>query len=268
MITRLIATSTARSLAAAALLVFALGLTGCNSGDENKNPVGPGGSSGSTVMTGTFTGANENGRVGLTIHATSLAHMPGAGKATVIGSAVLNVDAGTTVDLSGTYDPATDSLFVTGGGYTLVGKLRMEGFLPAIAGVYVGPNGSGTFEVLVGSQNEIGVYCGTYLNSVLVQQGRWSFLLFQNRVIGLQSPESGGFIRMTGDATGTGPTKTLTFTSDPEFGSMTATGTVNTQTHHASGNWTMTDDAGTESGTWTAEYCENGTSEEAARMAP
>lgn len=272
MTTRQIATARTRRLAAAAALVLALGLAGCNDdSNDTKNPVGPGGSSGSTLLTGTFTGASENGRIDLTIQTTNLAHVPGAAKATVIGTAVVNVDAGPTIDLSGTYDPVTDSLFVTGGGYTLVGKQRMEGFLPAIAGVYVGPNGTGNFEVIVGSQAEIGVYCGTYLNAALVQQGRWNFLIFQNRVIGLHSPASGGFIRMTGDATGTGTTRTLTFTSDPEFGTMTGAGTLNTQTEHASGTWSSTDDAGTVSGTWTAEYCENGTGgdlEEHARMAP
>src|SRR6185369_14901186 len=75
--TRQIATARARRLAAAAALVLALGLAGCNDdSNDTKNPVGPGGSSGSTLLTGTFTGASENGRIDLTIQTTNLAHVP------------------------------------------------------------------------------------------------------------------------------------------------------------------------------------------------
>jgi len=60
-------------------------------------------------------------------------------------SAKVNLGGGKTFSLTGTYDEATKTLSISGGGYTLTGTLTGS----TLSGTYTGPNGAGSVATTV-----------------------------------------------------------------------------------------------------------------------
>jgi hypothetical protein len=152
-----------RFMLATCLLVV---LAGCSSSsDGSSGSSGTSGSSGATAggvaFRGTLTAKGESGVVEATLPAgtTTASLRPLAGEA-VTNSVVatVNLGGGKTFSLSGTYDAATKTLTITGGGYTLTGTLVGS----TLSGTYTGPNGPGSFALQAAAAGAVNVYCGTY----------------------------------------------------------------------------------------------------------
>jgi hypothetical protein len=77
---------------------------------------------------------------------------------------------GGTVPLTGSYDPATGALTLSGGGYSLTATIKDgQG-----GGSYTGPKGTGSFVVTAGSGVE--VFCGTFDNDDHTSYGVWNLV--------------------------------------------------------------------------------------------
>lgn len=106
------------------LPAFALSLlliAGCGK-DEPANPVNPGngGGSTSTQLTGSFLNSSETGLLTVDIETTNLApsFQTVVRDTAVTATAVASTETGTAVVLSGTYKPGSDSLELSGQGWT------------------------------------------------------------------------------------------------------------------------------------------------------
>lgn len=74
-------------------------------------------------------------------------------------SGVLRIVGGSTVNLTGSYNTANDSLYVSGGGYTFAGRFSGG----QISGVCSGPNGTGIFTAAASTaSNPVKVYTGEF----------------------------------------------------------------------------------------------------------
>jgi hypothetical protein len=247
-------------LALAALgIVSLLTFNGCGD-DNNDNPTNPGGGATSTSFTGTFVNGSEGGLMTVTVNTTTLARALRAATA-VTASGVITPDGGSPISLTGTYDSATDSLYLNGGGYAFGGQYDGSGAIAGIAGLYTGPNGAGQFGCATGSSASIGVYCGTYQNQAVTETGNWNLVTSGSYIVGLAVPSGQTFgLGLEGTLTGTGTTRTITVGSDDGNGGLlTATGTLNTTTHAMSGTWHTTQDAApVDSGSWSGNLCTTG----------
>jgi hypothetical protein len=151
--------------AVAALLAF----IGCS--DDDKAPTAPGG--GGTPTTTSFTGilsdGLSSGKLTVTVNTTTLAgHRPvrgllGAANAPVTATGVAKV-GGVTTNMTGTYDPDTDSLYLAGGGWTIAGLLSTDGTESQIEGTVTGPGGTGFFICANLPNRTINIYTGKYWN--------------------------------------------------------------------------------------------------------
>ena len=121
---------------------------------------------------GTLTGKAENGIIDLTMPAGAKAssiHTLGDPAPANAVNGTLNLGNGKIVTLTGTYDSTTGTVTLSGGGYTLTGKL-VGGTL---SGTYTGPNGGGSFAVQSTVSGAVAVYCGTYTGS---SAGSWNLV--------------------------------------------------------------------------------------------
>jgi len=140
------------------VLFLAIIVTGCKKDD---NPVTTPPPTGSTTWIGTLANASETGSFTLTFSSAigKLAPRMIADVESVITVSGSIKIGSTTILLNGTYETTTDSLYVTGGGYTFTGKLNSG----HITGTYTGPNGPGGFSASPStSEGSVKVYCGTY----------------------------------------------------------------------------------------------------------
>jgi hypothetical protein len=231
------------SLAVASFL-----LVGCSKDD---NPAGSGGGNGPTYY-GTFANSAESGS--LTLNFSSA---PKAGPATtdnilvvITISGTLKIQGGSTVSLTGTYNTVTDSLKISGGGYSFAGTL-VNGDL---SGTYSGPNGSGTFIAGTSVSGSITFFCGTYTETSPASgehHGRLNIVLDGARL--------GVLVREDTDSSNTvlGFKEILSGTAITIYVSGTsgfplATGTINSAKTAMSGTY----NSGDEQGTWSAELCQ------------
>jgi hypothetical protein len=142
-----------------------------------------------------------------------------------------------TVNLSGTYNPRTDQLSVSGSGYTFTGAFDGQSRLE---GTFTGPTTDGSFitEVSTGTAQ---TFCGSYSGD---DQGTWSFVVTGGEVHGLaQSSISGSApIPLNGVVDSQGHITIYLPGTQTVFAEGTITGTS------ASGTWT--DPESGDSGTW------------------
>ena len=224
-------------LTCAALVV--LGTAGCSSdttgkssgGTTSSGSTGSSGTTGGTQYKGTFAGKGEGGSIDVTVSAaggdvTQKSIHP---MATLQVSGTLKITGGTTSTITGTFDDVTNTLTITGGGYTFTGKLGSTG----ITGTYSGPNGSGNFSVLSGAASK--AYCGTYgAGASTSGAGVWNFTVNGTALVGSYSDVKGTGGGLTGTVAGDGKV-------DIKTDGGTATGAISGDTANGTypgGAWT------------------------------
>ena len=209
-------------------------------------------------FTGAFLNGFEAGLLNVTIDGGSLAPSLRAAvlaDTVVTATGVLSPDGGGVISMSGTYDTATDSLKLSGQGYSFLGQYYDTSVPPAVDGNYTGPNGAGAFVVLPGSTVAVKVFCGAFESDSTATAGRWNIVISGAALVGIEAPHGDpGFVGFSGMVTGTGVQRTLSFTTGTEF-ILNGDGTWNTSTNHVSGTWSAEDD----SGTWGGDRCLPGT---------
>ena len=181
---------------AVAMTLLVLG--GCSSSSDNSGTSGgTSGSSGTAgsgpVFKGTLTGKGESGVVDVTLPAgakiASISPLADpAPTSTVV--ATINLGGGKTFSLTGTWDDATKTLTITGGGYTLTGTLTGS----TLSGTYSGPNGAGSFALQATTTGVVNVYCGTYADTAGGGGGSW------NLVQGADNKLSGSYTDKAADS--------------------------------------------------------------------
>jgi len=244
---------------AAFLLVLLAFLAGCGSDDGGtSNPIVPGGGRPSTQLIGTFANGSQAGSITIAIATASLA--PALRSAAVRDSPVaasgeLNLEAGGVVTLTGTYERGTDSLHLSGGGYTFGGYYYRGSVPPVLGGEYTGPSGAGSFGCFPGTGTTVKVFCGEF-RSGTSPVGHWNLAIAGTSLMGLEAPygdyPATGF---SGTVEATGAFRDLTFSGSGTDFLLNGSGTWNTATDHVTGTWT-TDDG---SGTWSVTRCLPGT---------
>ncbi|HEX9581414.1 MAG TPA: hypothetical protein VF970_09955, partial [Gemmatimonadales bacterium] len=161
----------------------------------------------------------------------ALASNPTEPAAPVNITATLKIKGGSNVSLTGSYDPDSKVLALTGGGYTF-GATFVAGRL---SGTFTGPNGGGLFTAFSRRGGEVELFCGDFTGAA---DGVWNLARNGNDLSGAFHETDGS---TAGTLTGTlsGSTINLTFTGG------TATGTLSGS--NVSGTWTSTGS----SGSWT-----------------
>ncbi|HET7498001.1 MAG TPA: hypothetical protein VFM00_06850 [Candidatus Eisenbacteria bacterium] len=235
-----------------AVAVSAALLAGCAKKHQPTAPT-PGSPMPQTQLTGVFVGGSENGLLDVTIDLGSLA-MPGDTVVSALG--VMSKDGGGVVNLTGTYDTATDSLRLSGQGFELAG-LYLEGGAPIrIEGRFVGPadSGSGLFTALPGRRpSAVHAFCATYENSAATMWGTLNFAVAGNGVAGFEVVDGEtAVVAVQGTAAGTtGTTRSLAFAGSDFIGN----GSWNMSTGHVAGVWASPRG----SGVWSGDLCIAGT---------
>ena len=121
---------------------------------------------------GTLTGKSESGIIDLTLppgtKTSSVRFLADPDAANAVNGTI-NLGNGKTVTLTGTYDSASGTVSLTGGGYTLTGKLTGG----TLSGTYTGPNGTGSFALQSTVSGAVVVFCGTYTGT---SAGTWNLV--------------------------------------------------------------------------------------------
>ena len=244
---------------AAVLLVLLAFVAGCGSDDGGtNNPVVPGGDRISTQLIGTFANGSEAGSIFLSIATANLApaiRSPAVRDSPVAATGELNPGRGGVVTLRGTYERGTDSLHLSGGGYTFEGFYSRASVPPIVGGAYAGPFGAGSFGCFPGTGATVKVFCGEFRAGTSTV-GHWNFAIAGTSLMGFEAPNGDNpTVGFSGTVESTGTFRDLTFSGSGADGLLYGAGTWNTATDEVTGTWT-TDDG---SGTWSATRCLPGT---------
>ena len=223
------------------ILFVAIIISGCKKDDNPATP--PVTVTGATTYIGTLASPTETGFITLVFSASVSKQVPysvQSAESTVSVSGYIKI-AGDSILLSGTYNSVTDSLFVTGGGYTFQGKLSGG----HITGGYTGPNGPGSFSASPStSEGSVKVYCGTYQETspTTTAHGRFNLVVTGSVVSGItdDGTQLGGAVN--------GNTITITIT-----GIQVATGTISGSS--ISGTYSIPSNP-VHSGNWQASICQ------------
>jgi hypothetical protein len=211
-----------RPLFLGAALLTLVALQGC-SDDDDDNPMDPGGQS--TELSGIYVSHYDGGKMTVTIPLASAALAPRLGGSAlahdVAVTGLLSPDLGETVDLTGTYNEETDSLYATGTNpgfsspYLMWGKYEPVGSVPGIAGHYQGPNAPGGFVLAAGGSGTVTAYCGVTIIDGETSTGRINLIVVGTQMAGAVIVYTGelGLERLyhiQGTITGTAPNQTIT----------------------------------------------------------
>lgn len=249
-----------RALACVAVLGLVTWV-GCS--DDEENPMNPGGGGPtSTSFTGMFIGGGDGGRMSLTIATTTLAPALRSGllrSAIVTATGSLDPNGGAVIPLTGTYDTDTDSVYATGGGYSIAGAYDSTGTEIAMLGGYTGPNGDGFFACL-GASTSITTLCGSFDNQSMTETGLWNIFIYGDDVAGAAVPDGASTVLgFEGTVVGTGNPRTINLSGSDGAVDLTGTGSWNTTTNVVTGTWD-TVDSGTlmpiDNGTWGGTPCD------------
>jgi len=229
-------------MTAVILMAGALAFLGCG-GDDDKNPVTPGGG---TPTTTTFIGIASDGvtsgKLTITVISASLTGGIRAGalhaaSVVAVGNIITHTSA---TPLTGNYDPDLDSLYLSGTGWTLIGHLESDGGDDTILGQLTGPNGPGYF-VSGHLSSPLNIYTGKYHNQAMSDSGTWDMAIYADTVfIVAFAPGDPGPTTMDGFLSGSEPNRTITaHTGDPATFDIDVTGTLN-GAGAVGGLWTYT----------------------------
>lgn len=237
---------------------------GCDDDDDDDDN-GP--TPTQTTMSGSLAGGTiETGTLDVTIQSGTLAAqlrnqaaptiLRPAGTVVVAATGVVDLEGlGGQVSLGGTYNTDTDSLFLSGSGYTLEGRRSNTGAGQVIEGLYTGPNGNGAFFVLAGAGQPLQSYCGTYTSTALADSGFFQVTVRGTSLTGfaISKLDANDIIRLYGDATGNGTVLDIEI-QDPTNpgGAPLAEGTWDTSTDIMTGTYGYAGDTGT----WEMTICD------------
>lgn len=233
-----------------ALTLAPASLVGCGDSDDTSgSPQGGGGGTpnGGTQLAagsyrGVFTGDSDMGSIEVVVpadsHAASL-HLLHDGTTTPL-TGTITPAGGEPVQLTGTYDPATGALSLSGGGYTLTGTVSSGGF----SGSYTGPNGSGSFQATSDADGSTKVYCGGIAGTAT---GALTLLVKGATATGYVLPDGKNPAHLSCTITG----------SDIECG-VTEHPTVEVSGSSNDSGWSGTwkNNGNDDNGTWTATSCD------------
>jgi hypothetical protein len=196
------------------LVAFILSaLAGCSSSSDGSS--GSSGTSGTSptagvAFRGTLTAKGESGVVDATLPTgTKIASLHPLTDPAVANSVVatITLGGGKTFSLTGTYDAATKTLTITGGGYTLTGTLTGS----TLSGTYTGPNGAGSFALQAATTGAVNVYCGTYKGTGVAGGGSWNLVQgADNKLSGSYTETAGASGLLSGTLAGTAITLSTT----------------------------------------------------------
>ncbi len=150
--------------------------------------------------------------------------------ATVGATGSIALKGGGTVNLTGSFDTASQGLTLSGGGYSFVGVLSAT----AISGSYTGPQGAGSFSALQSTgSGSVLVYCGTYAQNNSTNTGVWNMVQSGGSLVGSFSGSDGA----TGDLSGTisGDSVSVSFKGGSATGTLSGT-TMSGTWHDNKGN--------------------------------
>jgi len=237
-----------RSILVTAAIVTALGCSSSDTPATTSSSSGATSSSGGTTagvaFRGTLTGKGESGVIDATLPAgTKIASLnpldavPAGGNTVV---ATLNLGGGKTISVTGTFDAATSTLTITGGGYTLTGKLTGS----TLSGTYTGPNGAGSFALQAAASGAVQVFCGTYVSTPAGEgSGTWNLVQgADNKLSGSYTEATGGSGLLSGTLTGSAIALTVS-TGGVANGTLTGDkidGTYGESAAKTDGTWTGT----------------------------
>jgi hypothetical protein len=187
---------------------------------------------------------SASGSLAITIETATFAPPVGVGGASLLApvNATGTLTLGGTTALAGTYDPDTDVLALTGGGYTFGGGF--DG-VDRLEGIWTGPGSSGTFVTTAGSGGV--AYCGTYAANDQSDSGTFSIVITGSTVRG-EAYSSTDQVPIPLDGTISGNTITI---DNPLSTTPLAAGTRSGNT--VSGTY---DDGQGGTGTWTGTICQ------------
>ncbi|HEU5311482.1 MAG TPA: hypothetical protein VFV24_08525 [Candidatus Eisenbacteria bacterium] len=253
-------------LVPAALTVLVVAGCSDDDDDDDNNPAPTQTQMHGGFAGGTAGGATETGTLDVTVNSGTLAaRFPNEASATLVkpasaavvaASAVMDPEgAGSTVLLSGTYNTDSDSLFLSGSGYTLQGARTNVGAGQSIEGLYTGPNGTGAFYALAPAGEPIQSYCGDYMSGTQADSGFVALSVRGSSVTGLSisTVDLGDILRWNGTMTGSGTVRDVTIV-DPlnPGGAPLAQGTWDTSLDTMNGTYGF----GGDTGTWDAVICD------------
>jgi hypothetical protein len=197
----------------ATLMLLAMG--GCSSSSDGAGASsGTSGTSGATAggvaFRGTLTAKGESGVIDATLPAgTKIASVNPLADPVAANSVVatITLGGGKTFSLTGTYDAATKTLTITGGGYTLTGTLTGS----TLSGTYTGPSGAGSFALQAATTGAVNVYCGTYTGTKVAGGGSWNLVQgADNKLSGSYTETAGASGLLSGTLAGTAITLSTT----------------------------------------------------------
>ena len=241
----------------------ALALAGCE-GKHSTFPVLPPPAP-ELQLTGSFVGAAENGLLDVTVQAAALTarrfpagpagllRASAAVETTVTALGTMSKDGGGVVNLTGSYDTATDSLRLSGQGCALWGLWVPGGVPPRLEGRYAGPSGNGRFAVLIGARTAAHVFCATYENSPTATFfGTIDLAVVGTSLTGFQVEDGDTLVEpLQGTVNDAGTTPVLYFSGS----SFSGNGKWDLMTADAAGVWTSPRG----SGVWSGGVCLPGT---------
>jgi hypothetical protein len=167
---------------------------------------------------------------------------------------VMSRDTGGVVNLTGTYDTATDSLHLNGQGYDLDGAFLPNAVTVRLQGQYTSPSDGGGFVALTGPRDSgVNVLCAAYEESAATMWGTLNLAIAGGAVAGFEVVDGDtSIVLLQGTAVGTvTTTKAIAFTGIEFSGN----GSWNTLTRHIEGVWASPLGHGTFSG----DECLSGT---------
>ena len=222
---------------------YACGSKGSSSNSSPTSPSGP--TNSATMFEGTIAGAGgQSGAFSVTIQvavaASSVASLRAAGltikpESFTQVSGTLNVAGGASVTLAGSYDSSTNTVSLSGGGFTLTGTISGA----VLSGTYTGPGSTGVFSSLNSTQASVTAYCGTH-------SGGSGIFTMQVSASGTVSGVAGPSAGAAGD-TFAGQLNGINLSFSDPSGNTTGTGTV--QNGIVNGTFSK---GGTFTGTFTA----------------
>ncbi|MGE5178795.1 MAG: hypothetical protein ACM3PF_06875 [Bacteroidota bacterium] len=216
-------------------------------------------------ITGAFVGSAENGLLEVTVETRAFAaprfqagpaeilRAPAAVETTVTALGTMSKDGGGVVNLTGTFDTVTDSLRLSGQGYSLWGLYLPNGVPRRLEGRYAGPAGNGRFVLLIGARSAVHVFCATYENRPTATFfGTIDLAVMGTSLAGFQVEDGDTLVEpLWGSVNGSGLTRAVSFTGTSFYGN----GSWDLTTGDAAGVWASPRG----SGVWSGGVCVAGT---------
>ncbi|HLX12515.1 MAG TPA: hypothetical protein VKS81_06865 [Bacteroidota bacterium] len=218
--------------------IFALALLGAllvSSCKKTDNPVTSNTTAhASGTYVGMIAGGTESGTLSLTVPSSSSFSKSLSELTIITVTGTLNI-GGSPIALTGTYNTANDSLYVTGGGYTFMGTYSHG----TLVGSYTGPNGPGGFSTESSSGSDsVKVYLGTATSQVSGHGGATLNIVVKgSALIGMAVGTDNSKTPFAGTISGDNIHITVTYSG---ISADLATGTFNAGHTSASGTYDTT----------------------------